>query len=58
MFRNKIFEKVSSYNEKPVVDKNIVLQLHKEGLRNIDISKKINCSRASITYLLKKYDKN
>jgi len=53
VFKDKILDKVSSYKEYLPIDRDVVLKLHKDGLKNIDIARKLNCAKSSITYLLK-----
>jgi len=55
IFKDKILERVSLYKEVPSIDKNLVLKMHGEGVKNIDIAKKLGCAKSSITYLLQKY---
>jgi len=48
-----IYELVDKDKELNKVDKNAVLRLHNEGVRNIDISRELGCAKSSITYILK-----
>lgn len=53
--KDKIFKNIASYKEAGSINKDLVIKLHNEGFKNIDISRKLNCAKSSITYLLKKY---
>lgn len=51
-FKNEIYKKVKSYKEYDPIDKNEVIRLHNDGLKNIEIAREIGCARSSITYIL------
>lgn len=53
--KEEIYKKVISYREYDVISKDIVLELHNRGLKNIDIARQLNCAKSSITYLLQRY---
>jgi hypothetical protein len=41
-------------NQKPKVNKDEVIRLHKLGVKNAEIAKRIRCAKSSITYILSK----
>jgi hypothetical protein len=52
----EIEDKVMSYKELKVVSHEDVKKMHSSGFSNADISRGLNCSEASIVYILKKYE--
>ena len=55
-YKNEIYDKVKNYKEKqsklPVID---IIEMYKNGIKQIDISKKYNASKGTISDIIKKY---
>jgi len=56
-WESDIYEKIDSYKEANKIDKDLVLSMYNNGIRQIDIAKELNCAKSSICYLIKKYRK-
>jgi len=51
---NKILEKKNNMREiQPKIDRNLVIELYKDGMKQIEISKKLNCSKSTISLIIK-----
>jgi len=55
-FQKDIDDKIKSYKELEVVNHCELKKMHSSGLSNAEISRRINCSEASVVYILKKYN--
>jgi len=53
--KNHIYNKVNDYKEHNAINKELVLSMYNNGIRQIDIAKKFNCAKSTICYLIKKY---
>lgn len=53
-FEVAINKKVNSYIESNSIDWQLVRFMHKEGIKNIEIARKLGCTKSSITYILNK----
>jgi len=51
----EIYKHMGKTKELKKIDKNIVFKMHRDGIRNIDIARKLKCAKSSITYLIKRY---
>jgi len=52
--RQQIYAKVDSYKEKqPSLDRKMVLQMYKDGIRQIDIAKQLKCAKSTICSIVK-----
>jgi len=49
-----IKEKITSYREKPIIDRLMVMRFHKDGMGVSEIAKKVGCAKSSVSYLLNK----
>lgn len=57
LFENEISDRVQSYKEAKKINEDLVIEMHKGGKKNIEISKELGCVKSSVTYILKKYEK-
>ena len=54
---DKIKYKCDNLREINKIDENLVISLYRDGIRTVDISRRLNCRRESIYLIIKKFNK-
>lgn len=44
-----------SYKEMPKIDKDIVIKMYNDGVKQIEIARKLRCAKSSISYIVNRY---
>jgi hypothetical protein len=55
-FESEIERRVSAHKERPVVDRDKIIDLYKRGLRQKEITKEIGCAKSTVSLTIKNFN--